>query len=93
MGEITRREGLYSSLISEWRKQRDSGALEGLANKPKGRPRADRNAAEAAKLRKRNEALQAEVDTLRELAEAQGKAAALLRQMSSQSAEQRPSSS
>lgn len=26
-GRILRREGLYSSLISEWRKQRDRGAL------------------------------------------------------------------
>jgi transposase-like protein len=37
-GALLRREGLYSSLISEWRKQRDRGALEALA-KPAGRPR------------------------------------------------------
>ena len=29
-GALLRREGLYSSLISEWRKQRDKGALEAL---------------------------------------------------------------
>lgn len=28
-GAYLRREGLYSSLISEWRKQRDAGVLEG----------------------------------------------------------------
>ena len=30
-GALLRREGLYSSLISEWRKQRDRGALEALS--------------------------------------------------------------
>jgi hypothetical protein len=30
-GALLRREGLYSSLISEWRKQRDKGALDALA--------------------------------------------------------------
>ena len=30
-GALLRREGLYSSLISEWRKQRDQGALQALA--------------------------------------------------------------
>jgi transposase-like protein len=29
-GAIFRREGLYSSLISEWRRARDAGALAGL---------------------------------------------------------------
>src|SRR5919109_1147559 len=29
-GALLRREGLYTSLISEWRKQRDKGALQAL---------------------------------------------------------------
>ena len=29
-GALMRREGLYSSLISEWRKQRDKGGLDAL---------------------------------------------------------------
>jgi hypothetical protein len=36
-GALLRREGLYTSLISEWRKQRDQGALQALAAAP-GRP-------------------------------------------------------
>src|SRR6202789_979468 len=36
-GAILRREGLYSSLISEWRRARDAGALAGL-KQPRGRP-------------------------------------------------------
>jgi hypothetical protein len=39
-GALLRREGRYTSLISEWRKQRDRGALEVLA-KPAGRQPAD----------------------------------------------------
>ena len=36
---VCRREGLYSSLISEWRKQRDDGALQGLTDRTAGRPK------------------------------------------------------
>jgi transposase-like protein len=33
-GAILRREGLYSSLITEWRRARDAGALAGRARPP-----------------------------------------------------------
>ena len=36
VGALLRREGLYSSSLTEWRKQRDSGELEGLAAKRRG---------------------------------------------------------
>ena len=49
-GALLRREGLYTSLISEWRKQRDRGALEALA-KPAGRQLADSRDREVARLR------------------------------------------
>ena len=39
-GALLRREGLYTSLISAWRQQRDHGALQALA-KPAGRAQAD----------------------------------------------------
>src|SRR5258708_9116066 len=39
-GALLRREGLYSPLISEWRKKRDEGALQALAASP-GRPASD----------------------------------------------------
>jgi transposase len=32
-GALLRREGLYTSLTSEWRRQRDRGALEALARR------------------------------------------------------------
>lgn len=87
VGEICRREGLYSSLISEWRNQRDAGALHGLTDKPAGRPRADRTAAELARARAEVAKLRQELATARELIEAQGKVSALLGELSRRSAE------
>jgi transposase-like protein len=49
-GALLRREGLYTSLISEWRKQRDRGALQALA-KPAGRQPADPRDQQLARLR------------------------------------------
>ncbi len=37
VGELLRREGLYSSHLSKWRSERDRGALDGLAPKKRGR--------------------------------------------------------
>jgi transposase-like protein len=64
-GAILRREGLYSSLISEWRRARDAGSLAGL-EQPRGRPTADPRDAQIARLRKEN----AEQEQEQELAKA-----------------------
>jgi transposase-like protein len=37
LGELLRREGLYSSHLTTWRKQRDAGALDALTPKRRGR--------------------------------------------------------
>ncbi len=37
VGALLRREGLYSSLLSEWRRQREEGTAAGLAPKKRGR--------------------------------------------------------
>jgi transposase len=87
IGEIMRREGLYSSLISEWRKQRERGALEAMSGRRRGR-KSDPVAAENARLRERVSKLEAELATAGELIEAQGKVSALLQQISRRSAEQ-----
>jgi transposase-like protein len=86
IGEIMRREGLYSSLISEWRKQRDRGALEAMSGRRPGR-KSDPVAAENARLRGRVEQLEDELARASELIEAQGKVSALLQQMSRKSAD------
>src|SRR5437773_3911417 len=54
---LLRREGLYTSSISEWRKQRDEGALQALSASP-GRPPTDPREHELARLRHENARLQ-----------------------------------
>jgi transposase len=84
-GALLRREGLYTSLISEWRKQRERGALQALA-KPAGRQPADPRDRELARLRRENERLSAELGKARTVLEVQGKLSALLEQFATDSA-------
>ena len=86
-GALLRREGLYTSLISEWRKQRDRGALQALA-KPAGRQPADPRDQQVARLRKENQRLQAELAKARKVIEVQGKLSALLEQLATDSVTQ-----
>ena len=83
-GALPRREGLYSSLISAWRAQRDQGALAALAQ-PAGRPAADPAERENARLRRENERLAAELDKARKVIDVQGKLSALLGQLATDS--------
>lgn len=64
VGALLRREGLYSSLLSTWRRQREQGALEGLRSKKRGRKalRRDAKTQEIERLRKENERLQRRLD-------------------------------
>lgn len=80
-----RGEGLYSSLISEWRRQRDAGLLEGKSpGEPVGRPSAVQ--AENARLRARLRKTEAERDTAQTALEIMGKVHALLEQISESAA-------
>jgi len=56
IGALLRREGLYSSHLDKWRKQRTAGQLQALTPQPRGR-KADPQAAELAQLRRENEQL------------------------------------
>src|SRR5919201_3548827 len=85
-GALLRREGLYSSLISEWRKQRDQGALQALGASP-GRPPSDTREQEVARLRRENARLQSDLAKARKVIEVQGKLSALLEQLATDSAE------
>ena len=85
-GALLRREGLYSSLISEWRKQRDKGALEALATKP-GRAPLDPVERDNARLRQRVDRLEEELGTARRVIEVQGKLSALLEELATDSAQ------
>ena len=71
-GAILRREGLYSSLITEWRRARDAGALAGL-KQPRGRPAADPRDAQIARLTREKAKLEQELATSRFVVEVQAK--------------------
>ena len=86
VGEICRREGLYSSLIDAWRRQRDAGALEGLRDRKTGPKPVEAPRAELARMRAKIDALEAKLATAEELVAAQGKVSALLHDLSAKSA-------
>lgn len=80
IGALLRREGLYTSHLTAWRKQRDQGALAGL-ERTRGRKPADPREAELAALRRRAERAEAELEKARKVIEIQGNVSALLEQM------------
>ncbi len=59
LGALLRREGLYTSHLAAWRRQRETGSLKGLAPKRRGRKAKPRDpvAEENTKLRRENERL------------------------------------
>ena len=59
VGELLRREGLYSSHLTTWRRQRDEGSLAGLTPKRRGRKvkRKDPLTKENEQLRRENQRL------------------------------------
>ncbi|QDN93786.1 transposase [Streptomyces sp. RLB3-6] len=83
-GALLRREGLYSSLITTWRQQRDKGALDALAASA-GRPKADPRDTEIEKLKAEKARLEAALAKARTVIEVQGKLSALLDQFATDS--------
>jgi transposase len=83
-GAMLRREGLYSSLITTWRRQRDQGADAALA-RPSGRQKADPRDREISRLKKDNVRLAHELDKSRQVVEIQKKLSALLEQLATDS--------
>jgi transposase-like protein len=79
-GALLRREGIYSSQITEWRKAREAGSLAALSGKPKSRRSPDQR--EVERLRHKNERLEAELAKTRTALDIVGKAHALLEMLS-----------
>ena len=77
IGALLRREGLYSSLLTEWRRQRERGSLAAL-DRPRGRPKADPREAQIAALQRRLERAERELEKARRVIEVQGNVSALL---------------
>jgi transposase-like protein len=59
LGALLRREGLYSSNLTTWRRQREKGLLNALAPKKRGRKKSQKNplADQLARLEKENRQL------------------------------------
>ena len=80
-GAYLRRQGLYSSQITEWRKLRDAGMLTGkTASATVGRPSKDQ--AELARLRRQLELAERRLSRTEAALEIMGKAHALLEDLS-----------
>jgi transposase len=83
---LLRREGLYTSSISEWRKQRDAGALQALSE-TRGRPPVEPREREVARLRQEIAQLRAELGKAQRVIDVQRKLSALLEQLATGSVE------
>jgi transposase len=80
VGALLRREGLYTSHLTYWRKQRKDGALKELGQ-PRGRKPSDKRDAQIAALTRRAERAEAELAKMKRVVEIQGKVSALLEEM------------
>ena len=79
IGVLLRREGLYSSLLATWRRERANGILEALTPQKRG-PKSKRNPMEeeVQKLRRQNARLTEDLRKAELIIEVQKKVAALL---------------
>jgi transposase-like protein len=88
IGALLRREGLYSSHLSTWRRQREKGLLEalsplasgqgGLSPKKRGRKRKDELEREVARLQREIDRLRANLEQAEMIIEVQKKLSRLL---------------
>lgn len=77
IGAVLRREGLYSSHLTTWRRQGAAGQLQGLRPKKRGR-KPDPQAAELARLQGENERLKARLEQAETIIEVQKKLSQML---------------
>ncbi len=88
IGELLRREGLYTSHLTYWRKHRRDGALKELGQ-PRGRKPVDKREAQIAGLTRRAERAEAELAKMKRVVEIQGNLSALLEEMLGQGSAER----
>ena len=80
IGALVRREGIYSSYLSRWRRARDRGQLDGLGARKRGPKRTvDQELAEEnAALRRENERLRTRLEQAETIIEVQKKLSQML---------------
>jgi transposase-like protein len=78
LGALLRREGLYSSHLTEWRRHRAEGTLAALAPQRRGRPVVSAAETELARLRQENERLARQLAAAEAIIEIQKKVSSLL---------------
>lgn len=78
VGALLRREGLYSSHLSEWRQLRKEGQLQALSAKKRGRKAQDPSVAELAELRRENQSLRTHLEQAQIIIDVQKKLSQLL---------------
>jgi transposase-like protein len=77
IGALLRREGIYSSYLTTWRKQRELGELDGLSPHKRG-PKPNPEAIQLAKLRREHERLQERMRRAELIIDVQKKVARML---------------
>jgi len=78
VGKLLRREGLYSSHLGTWRKQRREGTLRALGRKRGPRPKRPAEQVELEKLRRENERLREKLRKAEKIIEVQKKVAEMI---------------
>jgi transposase-like protein len=79
VGALLRREGLYSSILTDWRRERAAGIAQGLAPQKRGpKSRRDPVAEELQQLRRQNERLTEQLRKAELIIDVQKKIALLL---------------
>lgn len=81
-GALLRREGLYSSLITDWRRQHRQGTLKVSEGRASDGGRGAPSMTEVARLRAENERLKVRLAKAEAIIEVQGKVQALLEELS-----------
>jgi len=79
MGALLRREGLYSSSLTAWRKERDAATQAAFAHARGPKPKRNPLAAEVEMLRRKNQRLEEELRKAHIVIDVQKKVARLLR--------------
>ena len=84
LGSLLRREGLYSSQLSSWRKQREEGTLAALSKKRGRKPKDDPSARRLASLERENQQLRRKLEKAEIIIDVQKKLSRALEKLAEQ---------